>query len=676
MGEADIRILLVAAEGGGAALLQRPLEESGHFRVERVDTLGGARESAARSPPGLVVADRRLPDGEAIRLLDASSPPPPLLVVCEPGRREPCDGLLEAGALDCVTAGDLAPECAAALVARALRLRELQEARVRAEAELRRRLAYERVLADVSALALVTEDLDELQSSCLEALGQALDVSRIYIFEHRHDTDTMDNTFEWVAPDVSPQKDALQGVPAADIPWWMERLRANQVINVSDIEDIPGTAEREILRSQDICSVLVVPLFVGRRYHGFIGFDECRETRAWLPEDVEVLRTVARILAGALERSRSEASLRESEARFRRLSAEFNALLDAIPDNLTLQSPDLRILWANRGAADGAKRAVGELLGRPCFQVWHGRTSPCEACPVQRSFQTGEPAHQCVATADGRAWELRAVPIHDEGGGVGAVIEVGRDITESRNAELERESFIRELGAKNAELEQFTYTVSHDLKGPLTTIRGFAGLAQRELERDRQERVSAHLGHIATAADKMKQLLDELLELSRIGRLTHTPEPVPLAEVARDAVADFAVQLAERGVSLEIDEHLPVVMGDRLRLRQVLENLIGNAVKFLGGQETPRIEIGARRAEDGLVCFVRDNGIGIDPADHGRIFALFEKLSAESEGTGVGLAIVKRIVEVHGGKIWVESTPGRGSSFCFTLGRRKPDRSA
>jgi len=129
-------------------------------------------------------------------------------------------------------------------------------------------------------------------------------------------------------------------------------------------------------------------------------------------------------------------------------------------------------------------------------------------------------------------------------------------------------------------------------------------------------------------------------------------------------------------VSLEIDEHLPVVMGDRLLLRQVLENLIGNAVKFLGGQEAPRIEIGARSTQDGLVCFVRDNGIGIDPADHGRIFALFEKLSAESEGTGVGLAIVKRIVEVHGGKIWVESTPGRGSSFCFTLGRRKPDRSA
>ncbi len=676
MEEAEIRILLVAAEDGGAALLQRPLEESGRFRVECVGTLGAARDSAARSPPGLVVADRRLPDGEAVGLLDAPSPPLPLLVVCEPGRGEPCEGLLDAGALDCVNAGDLAPECAAALVARALRLRELQEARVSAEAELRRRLAYERVLADVSALALVTEDLDELQSACLEALGQALDVSRIYIFEHRHDTDTMDNTFEWAAPGVSPQRDALQGVPAADIPWWMERLRANQVINVSDIEEIPGTAEREILRSQNICSVLAVPLFVGRRYHGFIGFDECREPRAWLPEDVEVLRTVARILAGALERSRSEASLRESEARFRRLSAEFNALLDAIPDNLTLQSPDLRILWANRGAADGAKLAVGELLGHSCFQVWHGRTSPCEACPVQRSFQTGEPAHQCVATPDGRAWELRAVPIHDEGGGVGAVIEVGRDITESRNAELEREAFIRELGAKNAELEQFTYTVSHDLKGPLTTIRGFAGLAQRELERDRQERVSAHLGHIATAADKMKQLLDELLELSRIGRLTHTPEPVPMAEVARDAVADFAVQLAERGVSLEIDEHLPVVMGDRLRLRQVLENLIGNAVKFLGGQEHPRIEIGARSTEDGFVCFVRDNGIGIDPADHGRIFALFEKLSAESEGTGVGLAIVKRIVEVHGGKIWVESTPGRGSSFCFTLGRRKPDRSA
>jgi signal transduction histidine kinase len=235
--------------------------------------------------------------------------------------------------------------------------------------------------------------------------------------------------------------------------------------------------------------------------------------------------------------------------------------------------------------------------------------------------------------------------------------------------EREREKLIAELGAKNTELEQFTYTVSHDLKSPLITIRGFLGLLKRDLEQGDQESVQSDVQRIHNAADKMQRLLEELLELSRIGRMMNPPENVPFEKIVREALALVDGRLRERRVQIEISPNLPIVHGDRLRLVEVMQNLIDNAAKFMGEQTHPRIEIGILdHSQDGKpILFVRDNGIGMAPQYHDKIFGLFNKLNGQTEGTGIGLALVKRIVEVHGGKIWVESQMGQGSTFYFTL---------
>jgi signal transduction histidine kinase len=168
----------------------------------------------------------------------------------------------------------------------------------------------------------------------------------------------------------------------------------------------------------------------------------------------------------------------------------------------------------------------------------------------------------------------------------------------------------------------------------------------------------------------MGRLLDELLELSRIGRLMNLPEKVRLTELGKEAVEMLDGSIAAAGVEVKIDPWLPTVEGDRQRLLEVYQNLIDNAVKFMGDQEEPRVEIGQRPDGDGVVLWVRDNGIGIDPRYKERVFQLFERLEPDRfEGTGIGLALVKRIVEVHGGRIWIESDgPGRGTTLCFTLG--------
>ena len=193
-----------------------------------------------------------------------------------------------------------------------------------------------------------------------------------------------------------------------------------------------------------------------------------------------------------------------------------------------------------------------------------------------------------------------------------------------------------DLAAKNAELERFTYTVSHDLKSPLVTIRGFAGLAGTDLARGNSARVRLDLGRIVAAADKMHRLLDDLLELSRVGRVVHPPEDVPLGELAREAVELVKGRIESRGVAVDISPDLPVVRADRRRLLEVLQNLLENAAKFTGGEPAPRIEIAARQDGGETVFFVRDNGRGIEPRFLERVFDLFEKLDPAAERHGGG----------------------------------------
>jgi signal transduction histidine kinase len=237
-----------------------------------------------------------------------------------------------------------------------------------------------------------------------------------------------------------------------------------------------------------------------------------------------------------------------------------------------------------------------------------------------------------------------------------------------REGEAERASLSASLEALSAELERFLYTAFHDLRSPLVTIKGFLGLLVEDIQANRTHQIRKDIERIGRAADQMEALLSGLLELSRVGRVVHPPEEVDLGRLTREALAELDAQLRARKIEVKVSPDLPAVYGDRLRLREVLENLIDNAIKHMGDQAHPLIEIGVRQHEDEPVIFVRDNGPGIEPRYHRRIFNLFEKLEPSMEGPGIGLAIVKRIVELHGGQVWVESEGEKqGATFCFTI---------
>jgi signal transduction histidine kinase len=249
-----------------------------------------------------------------------------------------------------------------------------------------------------------------------------------------------------------------------------------------------------------------------------------------------------------------------------------------------------------------------------------------------------------------------------------ALAKAQRELNERKRVEAEHEKAIKELETKNAELERFTYTVSHDLKSPLITISGFLGLLEADAKSGNREKFKGDLQMINEATGRMQRLLNELLELSRIGRITNPPSNTPFAKIVEDALALTRGCLMAGNIRVDVEKELPIVSGDRPCLVEVLQNLIDNAAKFMGEQPEPCIEIGTRNEGGQQVFFVKDNGIGINPSYHERIFGLFDKLDPRSEGTGVGLALAKRIVEVHGGRIWVESQgKDKGSMFCFTL---------
>ena len=243
------------------------------------------------------------------------------------------------------------------------------------------------------------------------------------------------------------------------------------------------------------------------------------------------------------------------------------------------------------------------------------------------------------------------------------------------NARLQRQRHEEELRKKNDDLTRFTYIVSHNLKSPLVTIRTFVGYLEKDARKRYTEGVNKDLRYIRAATDKMSRLLDELLELLRIGCKVNPPVEVPLQVIVKEALDLVAGRMAERGAKVEVTPEPILLYGDRPRLVEVFQNLVDNAVKFMGDEPAPRVEIGVEQTGGEIVLFVRDNGIGIDPKHRAKLFGLFEQLDPSMEGTGIGLALARRIVEVHGGRIWVESEGhGKGATFRFTLSktRRQP----
>ncbi|MEI6102308.1 MAG: ATP-binding protein, partial [Methanothrix sp.] len=263
--------------------------------------------------------------------------------------------------------------------------------------------------------------------------------------------------------------------------------------------------------------------------------------------------------------------------------------------------------------------------------------------------------------------DCRSNPVLNDEGGVEFIVEQLQDITERKRAEQALVKNSEDLARSNADLAQFAYVASHDLQEPLRTITRFVQLLEKRYQGKLDQDADEFIGFIVSGTKRMQQLINDLLAYSRVNTRKEPPNIMKIEDAIQRAMQNIQYVLEDTRGTIIYGE-MPSIIADEPQMTQLFQNLIGNALKF-HGEEAPRVEISAARKGNDWIFSVRDNGIGIDPQYKDRIFEIFQRLHTceEYAGTGIGLAIAKKIVERHEGHIWVESQSGKGSTFNFTL---------
>jgi len=411
----------------------------------------------------------------------------------------------------------------------------------------------------------------------------------------------------------------------------------------------PRSHPRNNCIHQGYASVALIPVRNRDQIVGLIQFNDKRKDRFTLAT-IEMLEDIAAIIGSALMRKRMEEALRESEARFK-------ALHNASFGGIAIHDQGL-ILDCNQGLSEISGFCHEELMGMDGLLLIAERSRETVRNNIRSGYE--KPYEAFGLRKNGEEYplrlEARSIPYH---GRMARVVEF-RDITERKRAQWALEQ-------KNQELEEFVYIVSHDLKSPLVTVKTFLGMLRQDIQEGDHQRINDDLNFINQSADKMQQLLNALLQYSRIGRVDTLAQTLSADRQVQNCLATLAGSLQQK-VQVTVSEMPYQLHGDSLHFGQIWQNLIENAVKYRGDQAQPQIEIGATQQGHEVVFYVRDNGMGIAPAYNERIFKLFSQLNPKSDGSGLGLALVKKIVTIYQGRIWVESAgEGHGSCFMFTL---------
>lgn len=498
----------------------------------------------------------------------------------------------------------------------------------------------------------------------LKLLGEATHASHAYLFENHLDENgnlVTSQKYEWTGPGQTSELDNpdFQNVPVLEeglAAWYSVVSQGKPFYNTTKIfeevwQDTPSR--------QDIKTLLDVPIFVDGKWWGVIGFDDCIREMAWTKAEVHAMQVAASMLGSAIKRQKIDTALRASEEKFQ--TTFHHTFVPMVIGRLS----DKSIVDINEAFSQEIGFSREEAINHKAsdLNLW--------ADPDEHN------KHHQLLQEQGFIREFKA-RFRRKSGEAGMALLSVAPITVNNEACVlytlyditKIDELLIELQNKNNELESFTYTVSHDLKAPLITIGGFVGYLEKDILNGNTAKAQKDIQRVMDAVIKMQRLLNELLELSRIGRFVNKPENANIGDIAREASRLLHEQVTSNKVKVIIEKDLPSMEVDRHRLVEVYQNLIDNAIKFMGNRSNPEVKVGSFQQENEQIFFVKDNGIGIDPLYHERIFGLFNKLDAGTDGTGIGLALVKRIIEFHGGRVWVESESGKGTTFCFTLTAR------
>jgi PAS domain S-box-containing protein len=383
--------------------------------------------------------------------------------------------------------------------------------------------------------------------------------------------------------------------------------------------------------------------------------------------DKQLLRLLGAIggqIGQFIERTHMERALRDSEALY-------HSLVETLPVNVMRKDLQGRITFGNKRYEETMGKPIAELMGKTDLDLFPPELAKKYVNDDRRVIETGEAFEDIEAhrRPGGEQLFVQVIksPVLDARNKVVGIQTIFWDVTARKRAEQALEQTAGELARSNRELEQFAYVASHDLQEPLRMIAAYTQLLQRRYKDKIDKEANEFIGYAVDGAVRMQRLIQDLLTYSRVGTRSKPFEAIESEKAFSAAVANLQIAIAESG-AVATHDPLPRVCGDTVQWIQLFQNLLSNAIKFRS-EKPPQIHVSAQAKHGDWIFSVRDNGIGIDPQYFRRIFVIFQRLHTQEDypGTGIGLAVCRKIVERHGGRIWVESEPGQGATFFFTM---------
>jgi PAS domain S-box-containing protein len=548
--------------------------------------------------------------------------------------------------------------------------KQAEEALQRSEEEAKRLAQENAIMAEIGRIISSTLDIDEVYDRFAGTVSRLIDFDRIAIciIDAEHQTGTV--AYE-MGKEISGRRFGEVFPLSQSVYEHILKTRSGVLVQTE------GTSEMEkrypfLLASlrTGFRSMISVPLISKDRVIGGLNLRSFKPN-AYTERDLKIAEDIGIQIAGAIantllfaEQKRTEEALRESERKFK-------DLYDHAPLGYHECNAEGYITNINRTDQDMLGYTAEELIGLPIWKLSVNEDAVREQV-MAKLAGTQPPSKELERTyrrKDGTTFPVLIEDrlILDEKGCIKGIRSTILNITERKRMEAALREKTEELARSNEDLEQFAYVASHDLQEPLRMVASYVQLLAKRYGSKLDADANEFIDFAVDGAVRMRKLINDLLTYSRVGTQGKELSPTDSEAAFAQSVKDLEVTIEENGALLTHDP-LPMVMADSPQLRQLFQNLIGNAIKFRGN-EPPRVHISASRNGSGWIFSVRDNGIGIAPEYSERIFIIFQRLHSRQEyaGTGIGLAICKKIVERHGGHIWVESDVGKGATFCFSL---------
>ncbi|MCC5911677.1 MAG: PAS domain S-box protein [Clostridiaceae bacterium] len=560
---------------------------------------------------------------------------------------------------------------------------------------LDKELQFKKILSDISSRFIGLADIDGGINDSLMDIGIASGVSRSYIFQFRENGTLMDSIYEWCAEDVDIHIDSLKNISTDTISWWMERLQQDDIIYIKDVSKMPleASIEKMVLERQSIKSLLVLPLKIGKRPIGFIGFDSTTKTGKWRRGDITLLKLASEILANVLYRKEVEDKLDETIAELEvkvqlrtseleKSKKEYRRIIEFMPQAVFIND-DERIVFANR---EGAKLLgfddYRELIGKKVVDFVPDAHKQVTEDAVKEVIVNGKEYISQEGKSqriDGKIIDIEATMIPYEFKNGHAVMVLVKDMTEQRKTE-KLDKLLNEALEYDKLKTEFFCNLSHELRTPLNILLGTTQLLKllpmdnNDDEGDgKKSRLIKHIASMEQNCYRLLRLINNLIDATKIeaGFFEIHLENHNIVEIVEDICISVSDYMESKGINLQFDTEIEekIIACDRDKIERIILNLLSNTAKFTKPGGSVFINIYDR--EEKIVISVKDTGIGISKERLAIIFDRFiqdnKTLCRNHEGSGIGLSLVRSLVEMHGGRIDINSQLGKGTELIIEL---------